>query len=261
MVDGAVGAQRSGTAADRIVFLGHATVLIELEGVRVLTDPLLRGGVAHLRRQVPPIAASVVADPDTVLISHLHHDHLDLGSLRRLGADTPLIVPAGAGAWLGRRGFTHVGELSAGELAKVGALAITAVEAHHDARRPGAPRAEPLGYMVSGRQAVYFAGDTGLFAGMADLSPSPDVALLPVAGWGTKLGPGHMGPLDAAHAVQLIRPRIAIPVHWGTLRPIGLGRRDRSNLSEPPRLFAEHVARLAPGVEVRTLAPGQGTML
>ncbi|HXQ01153.1 MAG TPA: MBL fold metallo-hydrolase [Solirubrobacteraceae bacterium] len=261
MVDGAVGAQRSGTAADRIVFLGHATVLIELEGVRVLTDPLLRGGVVHLRRQVPAVEASVAADPDAVLISHLHHDHLDLGSLRRLGVDTPLIVPAGAGAWLERRGFTRAGELSAGESAKVGALTVTAVEAHHDARRPGAPRAEPLGYLVSGRQTVYFAGDTELFAGMADLSPSPDVALVPIAGWGAKLGPGHMDPLDAARAVELIQPRIAIPVHWGTLRPIGLGRHHRERLSEPPRLFVEHVALRAPNVEVRTLTPGQQTML
>ncbi len=261
MVDGAVGAQHSGTAADRIVFVGHATVLIELEGVRLLTDPLLRGGVAHLRRQVPSIAASTVADPDAVLISHLHHDHLDLRSLRRLGADTPLIAPAGAAAWLGRKGFTHAGELSAGEATTVGALTITAVEAHHDARRPGAPPAEPIGYLVSGRQTVYFAGDTELFAGMADLSPAPDVALLPIAGWGAKLGPGHMDPLDAARAVELIQPRIAIPVHWGTLRPLGLGRRDRARLSEPPRLFAEHVARLAPSVEVRTLMPGRQTRL
>ena len=107
MVDGAVSAHRAGTSADRIVFLGHATVLIELEGVRLLTDPLLRGRVVHLRRQVPLVDASVTAGIDAVLISHLHHDHLDLASLRLLGRDTPLLVPAGAGAWLRRRGFTQ----------------------------------------------------------------------------------------------------------------------------------------------------------
>ncbi len=121
MVDGAVTAHRAGTAADRIVFLGHATVLIELDGVRLLTDPLLRARVAHLRRQVPSVDASVLADPDAVLISHLHHDHLDLTSLRRLGRDTPLIVPAGAGAWLRRRGFTTVTELSVGEVGETSA--------------------------------------------------------------------------------------------------------------------------------------------
>jgi L-ascorbate metabolism protein UlaG (beta-lactamase superfamily) len=196
-----------------------------------------------------------------VLISHLHHDHLDLASLRMLGYDTPLIVPAGAGAWLRRRGFATVTELRVGDVASVGALAIIAVQAHHDGRRPGGPRAETLGYLVSGRRAVYFAGDTELFAEMANLSPSPGVALLPVAGWGPTLGAGHMDPLDAARAASLIGPRLAIPVHWGTLLPVGLARRYHARLGDPPRLFAEHVARLAPSVEVRILAPGDETTL
>lgn len=261
MVDGAVGARQADTATDRIVFLGHATVLIELEGVRLLTDPLLRGRVAHLRRQVPLIQESVFAEPDAVLISHLHHDHLDLPSLRRLGHHTPLIVPAGAGAWLQRRGFSTVTELSASDTAKVGALTVTAVEADHDGRRPGAPRAEALGYCVSGRRTVYFAGDTALYEDMANLAPSIDVALVPVAGWGPKLGPGHMDPLDAARAVSLMQPRLAIPVHWGTLSRIGVDHRHKARLEEPPHLFAEHVARLAPSVEVRILAPGEQTAL
>jgi L-ascorbate metabolism protein UlaG (beta-lactamase superfamily) len=261
MVDGAVGARQAGTATDRIVFLGHATVLIELDGVRLLTDPLLRARVAHLRRQVPPVDESVLADPDAVLISHAHHDHLDLASLRRLGPDTPLIVPAGAGSWLCRRGFSTVTELSVGETARVASLTVTAVHAQHDGRRPGGPRAEALGYLVSGRRTVYFAGDTALYEEMSSIAPALDVALLPVAGWGAKLGPGHMDPLDAARAVSLLQPRLAIPVHWGTLSPIGLAHRHKVRLGEPPRLFAEHVARLSPGVEVRILIPGEQTAL
>ncbi len=261
MVDGSVIARHAGAAPDRIVFVGHATVLIELEGVRLLTDPLLRGHVAHLRRQVPLAPESMFADPDAVLISHLHHDHLDLASLRRLGRDTPLIVPAGAGAWLRRQGFATVTELSVGEVARVAALTVTAVEARHDARRPGGPRAQPLGYLVSSWRTVYFAGDSALYEGMSSLSPSLDVALLPVAGWGPTLGPGHMDPLDAARAVSLMQPRLAIPVHWGTLLPVGIVRRRRLRLGDPPRLFAEHVARLAPSVEVRILAPGRQTTL
>lgn len=261
MADGAVVARHTGTAPDRIVFLGHATVLIELDGVRLLTDPLLRGGVAHLRRQAPLVSRTVFAHPDVVLISHLHHDHLDLGSLRLLGYDTPLIVPTGAGAWLRRRGFKAVSELSAGGVMSVGDLPIVAVEAHHDGHRLGAPRVDSLGYLVGGKRVVYFAGDTEFFAGMAEFSPSPRLALVPVAGWGPRLGPGHMDPLDAARAVASMQPSVAIPVHWGTLLPIGLGRRHRAGLGEPPRLFAEHVARLAPSVEVQILAPGQGRSL
>lgn len=253
-------------AGDRIAFVGHSTVLIELDGVRLLTDPLLRGRVAHLRRRARPVDRSVTAGVDAALISHLHRDHLDLGSLRRLGSDAHLLVPAGTSAWLRRRGFARVSELSVGEEVSVGALAVTAVPACHDGRRhPGGLRAETLGYVVRGRRAVYFAGDTGLFAGMSGLVADPslrlDVALVPVSGWGRTLGPGHMDALDAAHAVGLLQPRVAIPIHWGTLLPIGATRRDRARLDDPPRAFAEHVARLAPEVEVRILEPGRETAL
>ncbi len=301
MVDGAVAARRGSRTADRIAFLGHATVLIEVDGVRLLTDPLLRGRVAHLRRQVPPVPSELFAGVDAVLISHLHHDHLDLASLRLLGETTHVVVPAGAGAWLRRKGLGAVTELEVGEVAQVGAVTevaagdvaqvrtatklaagdvaqvrtatklaagdvakagtvtVTALQARHDGRRLGGPQAETLGYLVSGGHTVYFAGDTELFAEMSLLPRALDVALLPVAGWGPTLGAGHMGPLDAARAAGLIGPRIAVPVHWGTLSPIGLGRRAR--LDDPPRLFAEYVARMAPRVEVRILAPGQETDL
>ena len=259
MADGADAVRYADTATDRIVFLGHATVLIELEGVRLLFDPLLRGRVLHLRRQVPPVDESVFAGPDAVLISHSHHDHLDLASLRRLGRDTRLIVPSGAGVWLASKGFTNVSEVDVGDILKVAELEITTVVAHHNGGRLGGPQAKALGYLVAGRHVVYFAGDTEMFAGMGSFSPAPDIALLPVAGWGPKLGPGHMDPLQAAHAVELLQPRLAIPIHWGTLLPIGLAGNYRARLGDPPRLFAEHAARLAPSVEVRILTPGEST--
>jgi L-ascorbate metabolism protein UlaG (beta-lactamase superfamily) len=261
MVHGAVEARRTGASGDRIVFLGHSTVLIELDGVRVLTDPLLRNRIAFLRRQVPAADSSASADPDVVLISHLHYDHLDLASLRALGRDSALVAPSGAGSWLHRRGFTNVTELSVGETTSVGALSVTAVVARHDDRRhPGGMRAVALGYVLTGRRTVYFAGDTELFDGMSALAPV-DVALLPVAGWAPALGPGHMDPLQAAQAAALLKPRVAIPIHWGTLLPIGIAARHRARLGEPPRLFAEHLARLAPEVEACILAPGAETAL
>lgn len=261
MADRSARAARGDTAADRIVFLGHATVLIECDGVRLLTDPLLRPRVMHLRRQGPPIDRARTGRIDAVLISHLHHDHLDLASLRLLGSGMPVLVPRGAGTWLRRRRFDGVRELATGESASVGALTVTAVEARHDGRRAAGPRAEAVGFIVHGRHTIYFAGDTELFAGMSELSESLDVALLPVSGWGPTLGPGHMDPLDAARAAALMRPRIAIPIHWGTFLAIGLGRRQRAQLDDPPHLFAREVADLAPGVEVRILAPGQETTM
>ena len=263
MVDGAVAANRAGSCRDRIVFLGHATVLIELDGVVLLTDPLLRGRVLHLRRQVAAVDRALVANPGAVLISHLHQDHLDLPSLRHLGRDTPMVAPAGAGAWLGERGFTSVSELRVGERTSVAALTVTAVEARHDGgRRPGGPQAQAMGYLVRGSKSVYFAGDTELFDGMSKitaLAPALDVALLPVGGWGPTLGPGHLDPLDAARALRLLSPRMAIPIHWGTLLPMGFSRSYRARLGDPPRRFAEHAASLAPSVEVRILEPGQQT--
>jgi L-ascorbate metabolism protein UlaG (beta-lactamase superfamily) len=258
MVDGAVGASPTGAGANRIVFVGHSTVLIELEGVRLLTDPVLLSRVAHLRRYAPMVEESVFGEPDAVLISHLHHDHLDFASLRGLGHGTPLIVPAGAGRWLGQRGFNVVTELSVGESTSVGVLTVTGVDARHDGRRFVGPLVNPLGYLVGGRQVVYFAGDTELFADMAGFAPSPDVALVPVAGWGPRLGRGHMNPSEAAQAVALIAPRLAIPVHWGTFVRIGLARSHRERLNDAPHRFAEEVARLAPETEVRILTPGEG---
>jgi L-ascorbate metabolism protein UlaG (beta-lactamase superfamily) len=251
-----------GTSTDRIVFVGHSTVLIELDGVGLLTDPLLRRRVAHLRRQTGPVEMGVADAADAVLISHLHCDHLDIASLRLLGSDTPLLVPAGAGAWLRRRHFERVTELSVGDVADVDAVTVTAVPARHDGRRhPGGLRAETVGYVVRGRRSIYFAGDTELFEQMAELSPELDVALLPVAGWGSRLGAGHMDPHDAARAVRLLNPRLAIPIHWGTLLPVGVARRRHARLGDPPQLFARHVARIAPSTEVRILAPGQQTAL
>jgi L-ascorbate metabolism protein UlaG (beta-lactamase superfamily) len=261
MADGAVRDARADTAGDRIAFLGHATVLIELEGARLLTDPLVRARVAHLRRQTSPVKMALTRDTDAVLISHLHHDHLDLASLRLLGRELPLLVPAGAGAWLRRQGFARVRELAVGEEARVGALAVAAVMARHDGRRLGGPHAAAVGFLVRGRRAIYFAGDTERFPEMSSLAPRPEVALLPVSGWGPRLGPGHMDPLEAAQAVRLLQPRLAIPIHWGTLLPIGFVRRREARLEDPPRRFAEHVARLAPDVEVRILAPGQETAI
>jgi L-ascorbate metabolism protein UlaG (beta-lactamase superfamily) len=247
---------------DRIVFIGHSTLLIELDGVALLTDPLLRGRVAHLRRQVAPADLETARLGDAVLVSHLHHDHLDPVSLRLLGSDVRLVVPKGAARWLRGHGFTSVSELGVGEALELGSVGVTAVAAHHDGRRfPRGPGAQSVGYLIHATRTVYFAGDTELFPRMAGLSGEIDVALLPVAGWSPKLGPGHMDPDDAARATRLLNPRVAIPIHWGTLLPLGLGARHRRRLAEPARRFAREVGRVAPGTEVRILAPGEETRL
>jgi L-ascorbate metabolism protein UlaG (beta-lactamase superfamily) len=244
--------------AERLTWLGHATVAVELAGARLITDPVLRGRVAHLRRLAPPPDPAAVAGADAVLVSHMHFDHLDVPSLRRLGRSVPLLVPRGAGRFLRRLGFTDVTELGEGDEVDVGRACVTAVRAEHDGRRrPLGPAATTLGFAIAGEKTVYFAGDTDIFAGMSRLAGRIDVALLPVWGWGPTLGPGHMDPAAAARAVALLRPRVAVPIHWGTLFPAGLERiRGNAALFEPPREFARLVGEGDGDVVVRVLAPG-----
>jgi L-ascorbate metabolism protein UlaG (beta-lactamase superfamily) len=227
-------------------------VLIEHGGVSLLTDPVLRERVAHLRRhgEAPEVPARV----DAVLLSHLHYDHLDLPSLNLLPGGIRVLAPAGAGALLRPAGIRHVEELMPGDATEVGGLRIEATPAEHDdRRRPLGARATPLGFVVRSRPSVYFAGDTDVFPGMEELAPV-DAALLPVAGWGPKLGPGHMDAEQAARAAGLLRPALAVPIHWGTLHP--RHRRRGAWFDAPPHEFAARVAELAPDVDVRILEPG-----
>jgi L-ascorbate metabolism protein UlaG (beta-lactamase superfamily) len=240
----------------RIRFLGHATVLIDLDNTRVLTDPLLRRRVAALFWRHPTPHSRVEHPVDAVVISHMHQDHLDLPSLRQLDHDETLLVPRRAGPFLAQRGFSHARELRPGQAVQVGEIRVIATPAKHTGFRPPfGPMGGCLGFIVEGSARVYFAGDTDLFPQMAQLGPI-DVALLPVAGWGPTLGPGHMDARRAAEALRLLRPKIAIPIHWGTFAPVGMHFRAWPYLTRPPLDFLEHAGRLAPEVEVRILEPG-----
>ncbi len=240
----------------RLTFLGHSTVLIEVAGVRVLTDPVLFDRIGPLRRVAGPVDPALHDGVDLVLLSHLHLDHLDLRSLRALGPGVELVVPVGAGPLVRRAGFPQVRELAAGGRADWGSLAVEATPAVHGGFRPPfGPRAAALGYVIEGADArVYFAGDTDVFAGMASLAPDLDVALLPVWGGGPTLGRGHLDPARAARALELLRPRYAVPIHWGTLWPFGLGRVRTARLSAPPREFAARAAASGGGRVLLTAA-------
>lgn len=250
-------------SVDRITYVGHGTVLLDLGGARLLTDPVLRSRLLHIRRAVDDPAPEVGERIDAVLISHLHPDHLDFPSLRRLGQDVAVICARRGGRVLARRGFRRVIELAPGESAAVGTVEVTATPAEHDGRRyPFGRRVEALGYDVrtDGRR-VYFAGDTGKFEEMADLADDLDVALLPIGGWGPKIGHGHLNPRTAAEAAALLRPRTVIPIHWGTLVRLGLSRGSDAVLREPARRFAVELAELAPEVEAAVLEPGESIEL
>ena len=249
-----------------VTWLGHATVLFEIGGLRILTDPVLRGRVAFLRRVgAGPPPAKTPPVVDVVLLSHLHHDHCDLPSLRLLGPQVRIVAPVGAGSWLRDKGFRNVTELAQARTLELGNATVTAVPAEHDGfRMPFGPRAAAVGYLVDGAgRRCYFAGDTDLFDAMRDLGAADgglDLALLPVWGWGTSLGPGHLDPSSAAAAVDLLAPRLSIPVHWGTLLPASfrsLHPHAVRMLHVPPASFAAEVRSAGSGSAVLVAEPGR----
>jgi L-ascorbate metabolism protein UlaG (beta-lactamase superfamily) len=239
----------------RLSWLGHSTVLVELDGTRLLTDPVLRDSVGPLRRRRHAVLPDL-SRLDAMLMSHAHRDHLDWRSVAMLSPATPIVAPAGVPA----RGRVRrrLIEMAPGDEVSFGPVKVTAMPAEHDGRRfPLGPPRAALGYRIDGTRTLYFAGDTGLFDEMAAIGNAKlDVALLPVWGWGSRLPAGHLSPLSAAEALRLLRPRIAIPIHWGTFARVLSGRRPPGHSDVPPREFARYAAAIAPDVEIVVLQPG-----
>jgi L-ascorbate metabolism protein UlaG (beta-lactamase superfamily) len=252
-----------------LTFAGHSTVLLEMDGVRLLTDPLLRKRIGVLIRRSPVPPPAVRRDLGAVLISHGHLDHLDVPSLRLVDRRTPVVAPRGLGGLLRRLGFVPL-EMDVGDEVEIGPartgasgparLRVRAVPADHTGtRHPLASESDALGYVITGGLTAYFAGDTGLYDGMRDLAPV-DVAVLPVGGWGPRLPSDHLNPLSAARALELLRPAACVPVHWGTIYPPWLPPAFNAKWGQWPHAFARYAAHLAPDVDVRVLNPGETTV-
>lgn len=241
----------------QVTWVGHASVLIETADTRLITDPLLTRRVAHLRRRrVLPTAD--VADVDGVLLSHAHLDHLHLASLRHIRRDTRILTPIGTGRLLRAAGFSDVSEVRVGDRTTIGAIEIVVVPAAHKPGRGPHSRvsAPPIGYLATGDGTrVYFPGDTDLFDEMAHLG-DVDIALLPIWGWGSSLGTGHLDPVRAATATEIIRPGIVVPIHWGTYAPEDGRRRLPLWFDVPPTSFESALDTLGLTDRLRVVEPG-----
>ena len=253
-----------------MTYVGHGTVLIEMDGVRILTDPSLRRWTGALRRYGPLPDPATARHIDAVLISHLHLDHLDPSSLKMISKSAVVIGPPLVGRTIHKVGFKTVIETRRETVLHVGDVDVVAVHAAHTRRRwVLSPPTEPLGFLIQGSATIYFAGDTALFDGMEDLHDRIDVALLPIETWGVRPPEGrHLSPRTATKALSLLKPRLAIPIHWGTLYLPGSAYAGKQatyawfqKTRKRPEAFVAMAAEAAPEVDVRLLDPGESLIV
>ncbi len=243
----------------RITWLGHATFLVQLDGVSLLTDPTLMPSIfGGVERNVPPgIPPARLPEIDSVLVSHSHYDHLDLPSIQRAGA--PVVAGLGLERFFRDRGLFAT-ELGWWSSARVGPVRVTFVPAHHWSRRGPFDANRTLwgGFVIEGSTAtVYHSGDTAWFAGFREIGerfPGIDAALLPIGAYDPAwfMETMHMNPEQALRAFEELGARTFLAMHWGTFKLTD------EPLDEPPvRLEAERVRRGLPEERVRVLAIGE----
>lgn len=246
-----------------VTWLGHSTVVLDLDGVRLVVDPLVQRHAGILRRRGEQPAFSAWTGADAVLLSHLHHDHAEVGSLRFF-RDLPMLTAPANAEWARKEGFKGRG-LEQDEWVGVGperAVEVRLVKAvHHSRPMPHRPNAAN-GHLVSGPSGTaWVAGDTGLFPEMADLPVLArgeiDVAIIPIGGWGPRLSGGHLGPDDAAVACAMSGARWAIPVHWKTLHVPAGQVWPRGWMDEAGPRFEAALAREAPLCQAAVLHVGE----
>jgi len=199
-------------ASDKVTFIGHSTLLMDVAGKKVVTDPWYNepvyGGIYH--RRPPGIPLEKLADVDVILISHAHKDHYDEKALARLNKEALVIVPDDK---LARRvrglGYSKVEKLRPWERKSDGGLTVVAVPADHPVYQ--------VGYVVKGgERTFYFAGDTRTVPDFSTILEEfkIDVALLPIAGLKMFFIRAVMGPEDAAKAAKALGAKVVIPIHY-----------------------------------------------
>jgi L-ascorbate metabolism protein UlaG (beta-lactamase superfamily) len=253
---------KPGASGLRITWLGHSTLLIESDGVRVLTDPVFGERASPFSFAGPkrfhPVPATIAELPplDAVLLSHNHYDHFCKSSLMELAkTKVPIITSLGVGAYLEPLGVDPrvLTELDwwEGFTLPGGALAFTAAPAQHFSGRGIGDRNVSLWsswVITTERRKLFFSGDTGLTTELADIGArlGPfDVTMLEIGAWNAAWGDIHLGPENALSAFEMLGKGTFLPIHWGTF-DLALHRWD-----EP----AETLLALAAQRDARLLTP------
>lgn len=256
---------KANRSVDTLTWIGHASALVQIDGVNVLTDPVFSQRASPVSFAGPerkvPAALSIAELPhiDVVLISHNHYDHLDTASVQALDAQPggpPLfLVPLGIKAWMADKGITNVEELDWGDQTRAAGLDVWFVPSQHWSARSLTDRAETLwgGWVVKTPQgaarpfSLCFVGDTGYSKDFSDIGEAfggVDLALIPIGAYAPRwfMHAQHVDPDEAVRIFRDLRAKRAIGIHWGTFELAD------DPLDEPPRLLAEAVAKanLAP---------------
>jgi L-ascorbate metabolism protein UlaG (beta-lactamase superfamily) len=219
----------------RVTWLGHSTVLVEIDGARILFDPVWarRASPSSLigpkRFHEPPLALDDLPPLDAIVASHDHYDHLDREVVRTLARSTAqssarFVVPLGVGAHLERWGVApdRITELDWSESTRVGPLTLTATPARHFSGRGLGDRNHTLwaSWVVAGpAHRVFHSGDTGPFPGLADIGSAHgpfDLTLVKIGAYGETWPDIHLNPEQAVEAHTRLRGRTLLPIHWGT---------------------------------------------
>jgi len=217
----------------RVTWIGHATALVEIDGQRLITDPIWseRASPSTLAGPVrfhpPPLPIEALPPIDVVLISHDHFDHLDMATVQALAArGTRFAVPLGVGAHLEAWSIpaAQVDEIDWGEVVRVGPLELVATPARHYSGRNPLRRDETLwsSWVVKGpRHRLFFSGDSGYFEGFKAIGAAHgpfDVTLMKIGACDPLWPDIHLSPAEAVRAHQELGGRLLLPVHWGTFK-------------------------------------------